>query len=105
LRNRSDLTCDGYLQVKKIPKVNATTHIRLQAATMAAVDSEKVGPKKDGEAAEALLGDDRFNSLFEDADFAIDERSGVYKELHPNAGACTLASGSNSVTTASFLLH
>ena len=73
------------MQVRKLPKVNAGTHVRLQAATMEAPGSRK------GDAAAAaaeLLEDDRFAALFDDEDFAVDERSRTFKELNPNAGVC-----------------
>lgn len=39
--------------------------------------------KGDGESA-ALLDDDRFKAMFEDAEFRVDEASEEYKQLHPN---------------------
>lgn len=75
------------LQVRKLPKVNAEEHVRLQAASMAAAESSRKQMQQDGAAAEELLQDNRFAAMFEDTDFAIDTSSKVYRELHPNAGA------------------
>jgi hypothetical protein len=79
------------MQVRKLPKVNASSHVRLQAATVAAEEDEHRGRKgKRGTepgAAKALLDDARFSAFFEDEDFTVDERSATYKELNPNAGA------------------
>jgi hypothetical protein len=78
------------MQVRKLPKVNASSHVRLQAA-MAAEDSEKPGRKgkrgTNADTAKALLDDKRFSAFFEDEDFVVDEKSATYKELNPNAGA------------------
>ena len=77
------------VQVRKLPKVNASAHVRLQAA-MEAEDSEQPGLKgKRGttaDTAKALLDDSRFSAFFEDEDFVVDEKSATYKELNPNAG-------------------
>jgi ribosome biogenesis protein ENP2 len=40
--------------------------------------------KKNAAAGMSLLEDDRFKVMFEDPEFAIDERSADYKALHPN---------------------
>lgn len=80
----SSNTC---LQVRKLPKVNAEEHMRLQAASLAAVDATRKAAAADGAAAEALLQDDRFAAMFEDEEFAIDTGSRTFRELHPNAGA------------------
>lgn len=74
-------------QVRKLPKVNREEHVRLQAAAIAGKESEKSGVARDGEAAATLLEDERFAAMFDDADFAVDRESKVFKELNPNAGA------------------
>lgn len=74
------------VQVRKLPKVNAEEHLRLQAATLAAADATRKAAVQDGAAAEALLQDERFAAMFEDAEFAIDTESRTFRELHPNAG-------------------
>ena len=78
------------LQVRKLPKVNASSHVRLQAA-MAAEGCERPGRKGkrgvNADSAKALLDDSRFSAFFEDEDFVVDEKSATFKELNPNAGA------------------
>ena len=75
------------LQVRKLPKVNAEEHVRLQAASLTARESDRKPVQQDGAAADAVLEDERFASMFEDPAFSIDRDSRVYRELHPNAGA------------------
>lgn len=75
------------MQVRKLPKVNAEEHVRLQAASLTARESDRKPVQQDGAAADAVLQDGRFSALFEDPAFAIDRDSKVYRELHPNAGA------------------
>jgi ribosome biogenesis protein ENP2 len=75
-----------WLQVRKLPKVNAEEHMRLQAASMAAAEASRKSTAADGAAAEALLADERFKAMFEDDEFAIDPTSRTFRELHPNAG-------------------
>eukprot|EP00887_Chlorella_sp_A99_P002039 scaffold18.g2039.t1 len=76
--------------VKKLPKVNAQMAARI-LAEQAGIELEggsaadKKRKRKAGEAGGAtLLEDDRFKAMFEDAAFAIDERSEEYRVLHPN---------------------
>ena len=85
-------TQQGWLQVRKLPRVNAQEHLRLQAARLdgAAGGSSRKAAAQDAAAADAVLGDDRFAALFEDDEFAIDEGSRTYRELHPNARALPL---------------
>lgn len=54
------------------------------------MDLGEGGKKRKGGANAAggpsLLEDDRFKAMFEDPEFAIDERSAEWKLLHPNTG-------------------
>lgn len=49
----------------------------------AARKKRRKGDMGDMDAA-ALLKDDRFRAMFEDADFRVDEQSEEYKQIHPN---------------------
>lgn len=71
------------------PQVNAQAAARI-LAEQAGVDLGEGGKKRKGGAGAAggptLLEDDRFKAMFEDPEFAIDERSAEWKLLHPNTG-------------------
>ena len=80
---------------RKAPKVNAALVARLEKGETAA-DRKRKGRKKGGadthedtddedEGADAILKDDRFARMFEDADFEVDEDDDAYRALHPNA--------------------
>jgi hypothetical protein len=75
------------MQVRKLPKVNADEHVRLQAASISGKDSERKPVKQAAIAAEAILQDERFAAMFEDPAFSIDVHSKEYQELHPSACA------------------
>lgn len=57
------------------------------AAKIMADDVDVEGGKKKGKGNQAnILADERFQTMFEDPAFAIDEQAEEYKVLHPNAG-------------------
>jgi ribosome biogenesis protein ENP2 len=58
------------------------------AAAAAADGSQAPGPpakRRKGDLGVNPMADDRFKSMFEDEEFAIDEESAEYRLLHPNA--------------------
>eukprot|EP00949_MAST-11_sp_MAST-11-sp1_P004667 g4667.t1 len=74
---------------RKLPKVNAQEALRI----MALREEEEEKAEKEGEGEEEeeekddsmkKLVDDRFSSMFEDADFQIDENSEEWKLSHPS---------------------
>lgn len=77
-------------------QVNAQAAARI-LAEQAGVDLGEGGKKRKGGAGAAggpsLLEDDRFKAMFEDPEFAIDERSAEWKLLHPNTGGWRYGSG------------
>ena len=89
-------------KVAKLPKVNAALAARALAAEegdggmeSGGSEDEDEGKKSGGARAKAaasaaaaarrLLADDRFQAMFQDPAFAVDEASEEYKLLHPNA--------------------
>jgi hypothetical protein len=77
-------------------QVNAQAAARI-LAEQAGLEPEEGGKKKrrsgkDG-AGPTLLDDDRFKVMFEDPEFAIDERSTEWKLLHPNMGEWSRGAG------------
>ena len=65
-------------------QVNAALAAKLATdATAIEEGGKKKKPKAEGQ---ALLADERFQSMFKDPAFTIDEDAEEYKVLHPNAG-------------------
>ena len=59
----------------------------LYAAKALADDDVDEAIKKKGKSEQAsVMADERFQTMFEDPAFAIDEQADEYKVLHPNAG-------------------
>jgi hypothetical protein len=58
-----------------------------EAAETASKKRKAAAAAEAAAAATTLLSDDRFKAMFEDTDYAIDERSKDYKLLHPNVAA------------------
>lgn len=56
------------------------------AKIMADTEAPEGGKKKAKPEQNDLLTDERFQNLFEDPAYAIDEQAEEYKVLHPNAG-------------------
>lgn len=85
--------------VRKLPKVNAAMAARIMVEEAQkkdtafekeiSADADEKPPAESkiasGAPAPSLLEDDRFKAMFEDPEFAIDERSEEYRILHPNA--------------------
>eukprot|EP01025_Chloroclados_australasicus_P010138 TRINITY_DN13985_c1_g1_i1.p1 TRINITY_DN13985_c1_g1~~TRINITY_DN13985_c1_g1_i1.p1 ORF type:complete len:486 (+),score=80.81 TRINITY_DN13985_c1_g1_i1:123-1460(+) len=83
------------LPARKKVKVNVKEAARLAAiedrlqnkdqSQSEGVSKKRKSKTRDDEAEAAVLHDSRFAALFEDEEYAIDERSDYYRQLHPNA--------------------
>ena len=99
---------------KRLPKVNAAVAARILTASVGddqqqlredeQDDEIKKKKKRKDASLPSLLEDDRFKVMFEDPEFAIDERSAEYRALHPNVDGGTGGSGGGTANRESDLL-
>lgn len=93
---RSSLT-HSHTHCRTSSQVNAQAAARILAeqAGLEVGEGDKKRKRKGGDGElPSLLEDDRFKAMFEDPEFAIDERSAEWKLLHPNTGAADARFGS-----------
>uniref|UniRef100_A0A667Z6X3 Nucleolar protein 10 n=1 Tax=Myripristis murdjan TaxID=586833 RepID=A0A667Z6X3_9TELE len=69
------------VQIKKLPKVNKELALKLMEE--GDDEAELASRKKKGKVLPSILGDDRFQVMFENPDYQVDEQSEEYRLLNP----------------------
>lgn len=83
IRERIEQERTRGVQLNKLPKVNQELALKLMDEKQKAQETESKKKKKKLQLSANLLQDDRFQSLFENADFQVDTNAEEYRLLNP----------------------